>query len=296
MIYNNLRKKERKWMDKVRELLYETKEQHNLESCTLTHRTAGPLESAGTWISKDEVYGMCSTAMHIFFLGDTIYESTIIYTVVKVDDEILFMAPIPNFEYFLILNVPPKIDYGDLFRNLKNHLIPTIISLLGRAENPFLNRFIFQAQEKTFMKYELGKNCSEVKPKIIAPVQNIEIDCKVSNHVRDLVFDCLKTNSEISSVEIILAGGIPFCSFSVDPRFEKVQKESFNLFNDANLYLSKNMHKSLKMLLFESTGYSYLIYGLIGGIFSTIFENYGGDHTQIQYYATQVEKHLLQIA
>ncbi len=296
MIFSQMRKKQRKWIDKLRDILYKAKDQYGLESVTISHKVAGPLESAGSWYSKDAIYGMCSTAMHAFYLGTNVYGSDITYALVNTTEDSILVAPLHTIDYFYILTVPPEVDRGELYKSIAQQVLPALESHLTHQENPLLDLTILLERKIDFMDYLAYPEGSEVKPDKILPPPTVEIDPKVSSHVRDLVFDYLKTSSEIRSVEITLAGGIPLCGFSIDPSFEQVQKASYHLFSTASRHATRMIGKPLTILQFERLGYSYFIYDVAGGVFSTVFLQDEGDFQQARYFATQVAQHISQIA
>ena len=280
-------------IQEIKSHLIKIKKIYGVENIVLSQRDGSPIESAGVWLSKNEVFGVCSSTAAIFNVAEHLHKEALNYILIDGVHAKILVAPLRNSdssirmnnlqmtdmnsnphkfsdtEYFIAITTRPKTNLGSIFIGMKNSL-NSIRASLENSEidfKPPLRTFSSDEVESILNSFSV-KEDDEVNSNI--NTFSIKITANLSTKIRDLVFDFSKNIPGVKLACITLTGGYPLCKFTIDPLIEEAEGAmSFSLFDTSKRIIFMLKKTSLNSVLCECSNYSHFIYDLTGGIFST---------------------------
>ncbi len=279
-------------LQEVKSNLLQIKKIFGVENTVLSQRDGSPIESAGIWLSKDEIFGVCSSTAAIFNVAEHLHKNSLNYILIDGVRAKILIAPLRNSngsnhpnelelnlpnsnppyhsetEYFIAITTRPKTNLGSIFIGMRNTLnsITDILENSGLEFKPPLRTFS-EVEVKKILESFSVKEDSETTSSI--NTFSINITAKLSSKIRDLVFDYSKNVPGVKLACITLNGGYPLCKFTLDPVLEAEGAMSFSLFDTSKRILYMLKKDVINNVLCECSDYSHFIYDINGGIFST---------------------------
>jgi len=279
-------------LQKVKTNLIKIKKIYGVENIVLSQRDGSPIESAGIWLSKDEIFGVCSSTAAIFNVAEHLHKNELNYILIDGNRAKILVAPLrnfdnslisnslnsnnqnspnlfePNTEYFIAITTRPKTNLGSIFIGMKS----TLLSIQETLENSGLEfkpplRSFSEQEVKTILESFSVKENDEIINNI--NTFSIKITPELSSKIRDSVFDYSKNVPGVRLACITLNGGYSLCKFSLDPLLDSEGAMSFSLFDTSKRILYMLRKDMINSILCECTNYSHFIYDLNKGIFST---------------------------
>jgi len=279
-------------LQKVKTNLIKIKKIYGVENIVLSQRDGSPIESAGIWLSKDEIFGVCSSTAAIFNVAEHLHKNELNYILIDGINAKILVAPLrnldnslilnngqlknsnsaekyaPNTEYFIAITTRPKTNLGSILIGMKGTLmtIKETLENSGLEFKPPLRSFSEQ-EVKTIMESFAVKDNDETINSI--NTFSIKITPELSTKIRDSVFDYSKNVPGVQLACITLNGGYSLCKFSLDPLLESEGAMSYSLFDTSKRILYMLKKDTINSVLCETENYSHFIYDLSKGIFST---------------------------
>ena len=255
-----------------------------VENVILTQRDGQPVESAGVWLSKNEIFGVCSIVSAIFNVAEQIHPSLLNYILIDGERAKILIAPINtnnnstnnnNFngfqktEYFLTITARLKVNLGAIMISMKDTIasIAQIITDSGENFKPPLRSYDEAELKKILSSFNVKDN--EIIGQSIES-NNININEDLSNKIRDCIFEFSKSVPGVKLASIALNGGYPFLNISLDTL--NLQGEgalSYSLYDTGKRIINTLKRTSINNVLCDCKNYSHFIYGIKDGIFST---------------------------
>ncbi|MHA1830602.1 MAG: hypothetical protein ACTSWR_03620 [Candidatus Helarchaeota archaeon] len=251
-----------------------------VENVVLTQRDGQPIESAGVWLSKNEIFGVCSIVSAIFNVAEQLHPETLKYLLIDGERAKILIAPIHTkldkiynsvnkAEYFLTITARLKVNLGAIMLSMKD----TLNALTMAIENSGAN---FKPPLRSYDKDELKKilesfnvkednSCSDSYSSV-----NINLSEEISNKIRDCIFEFSKTVPGVKMASISLNGGYPLLNINLDST--NTQSEgalSYTLYDTSKRIITTLKQTPINNVLIDCEGYSHFIYGCEMGIFST---------------------------
>jgi len=277
---------------KIKTDLTKIKKIYGVENVVLSQRDGSPIESAGIWLSKDEIFGVCSSTAAIFNVAEHLHKNELSYILIdgarakilvaplknsnnsslsndlKIKDQNIGEIFIPNTEYFIAISTKRQTNLGSIFIGMKSTLtsIQETLEHSGLEFKPPLRSFSEQEVKGILESFSVKEN-----DEIINNVNtfSIKITPELSSKIRDSVFDYSKNVPGVRLACITLNGGYSLCKFSLDPLLDSEGPMSFSLFDTSKRILYMLRKDMINSILCECTNYSHFIYDLNKGIFST---------------------------
>ncbi|MHA1129570.1 MAG: roadblock/LC7 domain-containing protein [Candidatus Helarchaeota archaeon] len=276
----------------VKSHLTKIKKIYGVENTVLSQRDGSPIESAGIWLSKNEIFGVCSSTAAIFNVAEHLHKNSLNYILIDGARAKILVAPLRNqkngrqihdyslngsplilnkptdTEYFIAITTRPKTNLGSIFIGMKK----TLNSILDLLENSGMEfkpplRSFSENEVKNILDSFSVKEDDEATSNI--DTFSLKITAKLSSKIRDLVFDYSRNVPGVKLACITLNGGYPLCKFTLDPIIEAEGAISFSLFDTSKRIIYMLKKTQINSVLCECSNYSHFIYHLKGGIFST---------------------------
>lgn len=275
-------------IQEVKRHLVNIKKIYGVENIVLSQRDGSPVESAGIWLSKNEIFGVCSSTAAIFNVAEHLHKKSLSYILIDGIRAKILVAPLrnsdfseqsaessnfgvelpPETEYFIAITTRPKTNLGSIFIGMKK----TLNSIREILENSNLE---FKPPLRSFSEEEVRNILDSFSVKEEDETTSnintfsLKITANLSSKIRDLVFDYSKNVPGVKLACITLTGGYPLCKFTLDPLIEAEGAISFSLFDTSKRIIYMLKKTTINSVLCECTDYSHFIYDLNGGIFST---------------------------
>ncbi len=270
-------------LQEVKSQLAKIKKIYGVENTVLSQRDGSPIESAGIWLSRNEIFGVCSSTAAIFNVAEHLHQKELNYILIDGIRAKILVAPLRNSdnslynngiqmnnhtEFFLAVTTRPRTNLGSIFIGMRNTLesITEILENSGLEFKPPLRTFS-ENEVRTILDAFSVKEDNETTSTI--NTFSLKITAKLSAKIRDLIFDYSKNVPGVKLACITLNGGYPLCKFTLDPVLEAEGAISFSIFDQCSRTLYMLKKDSIRNVLCETQNYSHFIYDLNGGIFST---------------------------
>jgi len=277
-------------LQEVKRNLVKIKKIYGVENIVLSQRDGSPVESAGIWLSKNEIFGVCSSTAAIFNVAEHLHKNSLNYILIdgvrakilvaplrdpdnflkvnKIQKEYFFKNSNTQTEYFIAITTRPKTNLGSIFIGMKKTLnsITNILLNSNLEFKPPLRSFSEDEVKKILDSFSVKE---DDMPNNNINTFSLKITADLSSKIRDLVFDYSKNVPGVKLACITLTGGYPLCKFTLDPLIEAEGAISFSLFDTSKRIIYMLKKTPINSVLCECTDYSHFIYDLNGGIFST---------------------------
>jgi len=278
-------------VDQIKISLEKIKQVNGVENAVLTQRDGNPIQSAGIWLSKDEIFNISSATSAIYNLGLHLHPNELKYILLEGKSSKILLAPLKNSlddpidrimirqgiqnqneEFFIAITSTPKVNLGGIFLQTRESLreIKRTLVLTGESFKPPLRRYnedqinqllnTFNTKEETgqFNLMHLGSfSFSEnTLKKIHQSYQKLSMS----------VIDLLHTS-------ITISGGFLVSTYLKEGTFSELDFEheaamSYSLYSTANrcAWLLKKMN--VESILLECVSYYQFITPLGDGVFT----------------------------
>ena len=231
-----------------------------VENVVLTQRDGQPIESSGVWLSKNEIFGVCSSTSAIFNVAEMLHKNNLNYILIDGKRSKILITPIylennstkipelsKKAEFFIAITTRPQVNLGGIFIKMKKKL--QIIGKLISDSN-------YNKQESSSEKF--------------IDTFTFKLDINISNKIRDIVFDFSKNVPGVNLAVVALNGGYSLCKFSLDPLMDSEGALPYSLFDTSRRIIWMLKKTDINNVLCDCANYNHFIYGLVkGSIFST---------------------------
>ncbi|NHI92767.1 MAG: hypothetical protein EAX96_09730 [Candidatus Lokiarchaeota archaeon] len=257
---------------------------YGVENVVLTQRDGQPIESSGVWLSKNEIFGVCSSTSAIFNVAELLHKDCLNYILIDGKRAKILITPIyiennteifnqnsNRAEFFIAITTRPQVNLGGIFIKLKKKLeiIGKIISESKYDFKPPLRSFSEKEIENILNSFSV-KNQQEIASDKFIDTFTFKLDISISNKIRDVVFDFSKNVPGVNLAIVALNGGYSLCKFSLDPLIDSEGALPFSLFDTSRRIIWMLKKTEINNVLCDCKKYNHFTYGLLkGSIFST---------------------------
>ena len=254
-----------------------------VENVVLTQRDGQPIESSGVWLSKNEIFGVCSSTSAIFNVAELLHKNNLNYILIDGQRAKILIAPIylnnnnglgeessKRAEFFIAITTRPQVNLGGIFIKMKKKLklIGDIVSNSNHDFKPPLRTFSEKEIDDILDAFSV-KDGQEIAEKEIETF-TFKLDLNVSNKIRDIVFDFSKNVPGVNLAIVALNGGYSLCKFSLDPLIDSEGALPFSLYDTSRRIIWMLKKTVINNVFCDCKDYNHFIYGLVkGSIFST---------------------------
>jgi predicted regulator of Ras-like GTPase activity (Roadblock/LC7/MglB family) len=278
--------------EKIKIHLDQIKQLRGVENAVLTQRDGNPIQSAGVWFSKDEIFNVCSAASAIFNVGIHLHPSDLKYILIEGKKAKILIAPLnsplhfslnkileqqgifdKNHEFFIAITAQPTVNLGGIFLQTNECLkkIKTSLITSGDSFKPPLIQFDNQKIQNILKGFDVkeDKNLDlTISSFSLSFSESISLELK--KILNDFSFTIPDLKYAIVSIEggFIAAEMLKNSSIQKD-KLDRISAMSYSVFQTANRcsWLLKKMHT--ENILIDCHNSFQFINGLGRAIFCT---------------------------
>ncbi len=165
--------------EKIRIHLDQIKQLKGVENAVLTQRDGNPIQSTGVWLTKNEIFNVCSAASAIYNIGINLYPKDLKYILIEGKKAKILIAPLStpiheslnrileqqgiiedHNEFFIAITAQPYVNLGGIFLQTNECLkkIKTTLITSGESFKPplieFNNEKINEVLDNFYLKEE----------------------------------------------------------------------------------------------------------------------------------------------
>ena len=144
-----------------------------VENVVLTQRDGQPIESAGVWLSKNEIFGVCSIVSAIFNVAEQLHPKSLNYLLIDGERAKILIAPVhtnkdkiinnvQKAEYFLTITARLKVNLGAIMLSIKDTMkgIANAIEESGKDFKPPLRSYDEAALKEILKSFNVKEDGS----------------------------------------------------------------------------------------------------------------------------------------
>ncbi len=274
-------------MQKVAKFLKEMRDIPGVENVTLSQRDGAPIKSVGVWLTRNEIFGVCSSTAAIFSVAEKLHNGNLNDILIEGGNAKILVAPIHNSgrritagdfsssqssatqkpEYFVALSASPKTSLGKIYVSLRK-VLPPIKEILDDSDAeylPPLRNYSVDEVREIFGNFSTKEEEGQLSPIDSGSLLiTTELRQKIAGYIRK--FTDTIPGVEIASVT--LDGGYELINYSLHPHIRDEGVMSYSLFDASKrqIYMLKNT--VIHSVTCKCKNYSHYIYYLDGGVFS----------------------------
>ena len=269
-------------IQRIKTFLNSIKSITGVENVVLTQRDGQPIESSGVWLSKNEIFGVCSIVSAVFNVAEQLHGNRLNYMLIDGERAKILIAPINlglgndrkfcvqnKSEYFLTVTARIRVNLGAIMISMRDTLLKIAKTINDSGENfkPPLRSYDENELKRILASFNL-KDDDDMMENV--DLSNINIDEQLSNKIRDCIFDFYRNVPGVKLASIALNGGYPLLNVSLDMKdIEAEGALSYSLYDTSKRIINTLKKTPINNVLCECIDYSHFIYGIKYGIFST---------------------------
>ncbi|MHA1314450.1 MAG: hypothetical protein ACTSSI_00125 [Candidatus Helarchaeota archaeon] len=261
-----------------------------VENVVVSQRDGNPIESVGVWLSKHDIFGLCSSTSAIFNVAEILHGFDLNYILIDGRNSKILIAPIYNksshselsdvpenqppsrAEFFVSVTTRPKVNLGGIFIKMRQILQDISFSLekSGQDFKPPLRNFSETEVQDILNSFKVKEELESNQENKSISTFSMRMSSETSEKIRDCVYDFLKNVPGVKIASVALNGGYTLCKFSLDPLIDNQGAMSYSLYDTSRRIIWMLRKTQLNHVLCECKNHAHFIYGIIdGSIFST---------------------------
>ncbi len=293
-----------------------------VENIVLSQRDGAPIQSAGVWLSANEIFGVCSLTAAIFNVAEEIHTRSLNHILIDGVKAKILVAPLQNMngypatghlyspppvngqgqpekvEYFIAITTKPKTILGTIFMKLKQ-ILPSVRLILDNSNTEFkppLRNFSENEVNNIFNTFSTKEEGGEISS---ISSGSMMISSDLREKIGSEMFHFSNNVKGVQVANITLNGGYPICDYSLDPTIQSKGPMSSTLFDASKRIIYMLKKTAITSVTCECKSYSHFIYHLNEGIFSTYISKgkvrLGLIRMMIPQYVRKINQHLAEI-
>jgi len=271
--------------------LDQIKQLKGVENAVLTQRDGNPIQSAGVWFSKDEIFNVSSATSAIFNVGIHLHPNNLKYILIEGKKAKILIAPLNSpvhyslnrilqqqgiidnkHEFFIAITAQPNTNLGGIFLQTNECLkkIKTALITSGESFKPPLVQFDDQRIQSIIQGFNVKEN-EDFNYKVSS--FSLNLSESISMELRKLLNNFSIAIPDLKFAYITIEGG--FIASKIlkkttqnSDNLDNSSAMSYSLFQTANrcAWLLKKMNAD--SILLDCDDKFQFIYGLGKAIFS----------------------------
>lgn len=279
--------------DQVKGYLDGIRQVKGVENAVLTQRDGNPIQSSGVWLSKDEIFNLCSATSAIYNLGLHLHGKQLKYILLEGKTSKILIAPLKNSmddpidrimikqgienkndEFFIAITADPTVNLGGIFLQTRECMkeIKRALILSGESFKPPLRKFNQSQLNELLKSFNVKEDSKENSYLSLGSVCfSEEIIEKLTSILNKLSQDIM----DLKRASITTSGGFLISKLSRTNDFSELDFEqesalTYSLYSTSNrcAWLLKKM--KVNSILLECDNDFQFVSELGDGIFSLI--------------------------
>lgn len=277
--------------EQIKIFLDEIKTVKGVENAVLTQRDGNPIQATGVWLSKDEIFEVCSASSAIYNVGIHLHPRELKYILIEGEKAKIIIAPLKtgtssaidrvlelqgldrqSEEYFIAITTQPNVNLGGIFLKTRESLVKIKRALItsGESFKPPLIKYstgkleniigAFNLKEHIGGEHTISRFSYGIPESAIGEIENLLV--KFARSIPDIQYSCVTLNGGFV-VSSFISPAVPFFNQEVESAM------NYSLFSTSNrcAWLLKKMVAS--SILLECESYFQFITSLKSGLFSS---------------------------
>ncbi|MHA1897925.1 MAG: roadblock/LC7 domain-containing protein [Promethearchaeota archaeon] len=170
--------------EEVKKHLKKIKSVIGVENAVLVQRDGHPIQSAGIWLSKDEIFNLSSATSAIYNLGLHLHPDSLKHILIEGKSAKILLAPLKNSlddpidrimlkqgiqnnneEYFIAITASPKVNLGGILLKTRDSLrdIKRSLVLSGESFKPPLRKFTSDELKNLLQTFQTKEDINELQ-------------------------------------------------------------------------------------------------------------------------------------
>lgn len=278
--------------EKIAIHLDQIKQLKGVENAVLTQRDGNPIQSTGVWISKEEMFNLCSAASAIYNVGIHLHPMDLRYILIEGKKAKILIAPLlsplhkslnkiidhqkiinQNHEFFIVITAQPNVNLGGIFLQTNECLRKIKISLITSGEHfkPPLVEFEKEKINSIMDGFQIKNSKKEMTK--LSPF-SMNLSPEITNKLRSELIIFSKNFPTLKYGFVSLEGGFVVSKVLKEKNsrefdFDQISAMSYSLFKTADRcsWILKKMHAE-KIMMECKNSFQFII-GLKNAILST---------------------------
>ncbi len=278
--------------EKIDILLDQIAHVNGVENAVLTQRDGYPIQSTGVWLSKDEIFDVCSATSAIFNAAIRLHPNDLKYVLIEADRANILIAPLNNplhrsleailkqqgilddrHEFFIAITARPNINLGGIYLQASKCLKKIKMSLITSGES-------FKPPQKEYNQKRINQILKGFKVKeeegfdLNLSTCFLSLTKTLAMDIRKVLEDFSLTIPELKYAFISSEGGSIIDRILIktnidDYILDNVSATDFSLFHiaDKSAWLLKKTHAN--RVLIDCDNYFQFLYRTKKAIFNT---------------------------
>lgn len=279
----------------IKQYLNVIKSIYGVENVVLTQRDGQPIESVGIWLSKNEIFGVCSSTSAIFNVAEEIHKDSLNYILIDGERSKILVAPLrlnhnynhvsssfqqdygnplSSVEFYIVVTTKQNVNLGSIFIKMKKTLAEIQNVLVNSEKNykPPLRSFNENEVKEILESFKVKDLNNENNEKIIDTFM-IQMSSKISENIKGCVLDFTKNVPGVKLACVTLNGGYSICKFVFDSIIESEGAMAFSLFDTSRKIIWMLKKTNINNVLCDCNTYIHFMYNIDrGSIFSCYIE------------------------
>jgi len=278
-------------LQKIKHYLKVIKSIYGVENVILTQRDGQPIESAGIWLSKNEIFGVCSSTSAIFNVAEEIHKNYLNYILIDGERAKILIAPLHisenernksnsieisynntsnTAEFYIVVTTKNTVNLGSIFIKMKRTLISiqTLLTNSNKNYKPPLRSFAENDIKEILDSFKV-KNLGDSNDERNIDTFMLQMSASTSENIRNSVLDFSKNVPGVKLASVTLNGGYSICKFIFDSYLESEGAMAFSLFDTSRRIIWMLKKTNINNVLCDCKNYIHFMYHIQNGsIFS----------------------------
>ncbi len=277
--------------EQVKTYLERINQVKGVENTVLTQRDGNPIQSAGVWLSKDEIFNISSATSAIYNLGLHLHTNNLKYILIEGKSAKILLAPLKNSmndpidrimikqgisnnndDFFIALSAYPNVNLGGIFLQTRESLrdIKRSLVLSGESFKPPLRKF--NERQINNLLDSIGTK-EETTNHNLLNLNSVSFSNETINQINSILKKLSLNIIDMKRTSLTTSGGFLISTLTKEPTFSELDFEHeaamiYSLFSTANrcAWLLKKM--KVTSILLECDIYFQFISAIGDGVFS----------------------------
>jgi predicted regulator of Ras-like GTPase activity (Roadblock/LC7/MglB family) len=254
--------------DLLKAYLQNIKNINGVENVVLTQRDGFPINSAGVWLSKKEIFNVSSAASAIYAVAENISNNQLNNILVEGANAKIFLSPLPSSdEYFITLTTKSKANLGAIYVEARNSFesLQKILLSSDLDLKPPLRFFKAEEIKEIIDNFSL-KDQQDMK--LAVSNFNFIISEELAKELEDYISAIVRSIPEINKMFISLNGGhvLSYHTKQGGILDKTLAAMTYSLYDTASRVFWILKRSNIEAILCESEREILFIYGLKNAI------------------------------
>jgi len=255
-------------LDQLHNYIQGVKDIPGVENVVVSQRDGYPITSCGVWLSDKEIFGLSATSSAILSVARRIHASLSYVLIEGERDKIMLIVLPETATYFLAITTLGNVNLGRIMLQAEKLATHIGAALRGVEFTPPLRSYEEEDRKailRAFNVYFSGHTRRDVRS------VNICITDRIASRITEVIGEFLSAIPAAKMGLVCLDGGYLIPTSHIDEKDAvRISTLTYTLFDASRTAAQIAKRTRVRQVLCDCNGYLHFVYGLTGGLFSTI--------------------------